>query len=139
MRQGGIWFAFPRLGKDALFSDNGAHRDTDVADDVDQEAAARFEVEFGRVVWAAVTDRRRPIVAVLTSAVESAGPVGASSGQEDTIAIDIAGELSAVHAIERCPFAGTVVYQLINIIQCGHTPIAAPFHMCHVVLRTADV
>ena len=31
MRQGGIWFVFPRLGKDALISNNGAHTPTAVA------------------------------------------------------------------------------------------------------------
>ncbi|MBQ2524275.1 MAG: hypothetical protein II541_08725, partial [Prevotella sp.] len=68
-------------------------------------------------------------MAVLTSVVEVAAPAVASNGQEDAIAIDIAGELCAVHAIEHCPFARAVVKQLLDIIQGGHTPVTTPFYM----------
>ena len=140
MRQGGIWFALPSLGKDALISNDGAHTLTAeaavaVAAPV---GAAREEVEAVgavRVVWA---PRRRPVLAVLTSVVEAAVPAAASR-QEDAIAIDIAGELPAVHTIERCPFACAVIKQLIDIVQGGHTPVATPFYMGNVVFRTADI
>lgn len=139
MRQGGFWFALPRLGKDALISNDGAHTSTEVAVAAAQVGVAREEEEVVgdvRVVWVL---RRRPVAADLTSAVEVAAPTVASSGQEDAIAIDFAGELCAVHAIERRPFVGAVVTQLIDIVQGGHTPVATPFYMGHVVFRTADV
>ena len=131
MRQGGNWFAFPRFGKDALISNDGAHTLTAAAAE-----AAEAPVGVARVDWAL---RRRPVAAVLTSAVEAAGLAVASSGQEDTIAIDFAGELCAVHAIERRPFVGAVVKQLLDIILSRHTPITTPFYMDHVVFRTADI
>ena len=139
MQQGGIWFAFPRLGKDALISNDGAHTLTVVAVGVVPVGVARAEVEVVgavRVVWVL---SGRPVVAALTSVVEDAAPAAASSGQEDAIAIDIAGELPAVHTIERCPFACAVIKQLIDIVQGGHTPVATPFYMGNVVFRTADI
>lgn len=139
MRQGGIWFALPRLGKDALISNDGANASTAVAVAVVPVGVARVEVEVVgavRVVWVL---RRRPVVTALTSVVEDAAPAAASSGQEDAIAIDIAGELPAVHTIERCPFACAVIKQLIDIVQGGHTPVATPFYMGNVVFRTADI
>ena len=139
MRQGGIWFAFPRLGKDALISNDGAYTPTVEAAVAVPFSAARAEVEVvgvARGVWAL---RRRPVVAVLTSVVEAAVPAVASSGQEDAIAINFAGELCAFHAIERRPFGCAVVKQLPLLGYCRHTPLAAPLHMCHVILRATDV
>ena len=43
MQQGGIWFAFPRLGKDALISNDGANALTVVAAAVVPVDAARVE------------------------------------------------------------------------------------------------
>lgn len=141
MRQGGIWFAFPRLGKDALISNDGAHTMTaeGVVVDVGLAGVVRVEVEVADVVRDVRVLRRRPVVAAQTSAVEAAVPAEASSGQEDTIAIDIAGELPAVHTIERCPFACAVIKQLIDIVQGGHTPVTTPFYMGNVVFRAADI
>ena len=45
MRQGGIWFAFPRLGKDALISNDGANALTVVAGAVGPVVAGRVEGE----------------------------------------------------------------------------------------------
>ena len=139
IRQGGLWFAFPRLGKDALISNDGAHTLTAVAAVVAPVGVARTEAEAVDVVRAVWELRRRPVVAALTSVVAAAVPAAASSGQEDAIAIDIAGELPAVHTIERCPFACAVIKQLIDIVQGGHTPVATPFYMGNVVFRTADI
>ena len=129
------------IGKDALISGNGANAPTVVAVAVDAKpvGAARSEVEAVGVERDVQIPRRRPVVAVLTSAVEVATPAVTRSGQEDAIAIDFAGEFPTVHAIERRPFAIAVVKQLLDIVRGRHTPVASPFHMCHVVFRTADV
>ena len=113
MRQGGFWFALPRLGKDALISNDGAHTPTVfAAADVVQAGVARAEEEVAGVAQVRRNLRGRPVVAVPTSVVVVAVTAVASSGQEDAIAIDIAGEFSAVHAIERRPFVRAVVFQL---------------------------
>ncbi len=139
MRQGGFWFALPRLGKDALISNDGAYTPTVVAVAAVPAGAARVDAEVVGVVRVVWVLRRRPVAAVPTSEVEVAAPAVASGGQEDAIAIDIAGELCAVHAIERRPFVGAVVKQLLDIVQGGHTPVATPFYMGNVVFRTADI
>ena len=128
------------FGKDALISNDGTDALTAEAVEVVPPASvARVEVEVVgavRVVWVL---RRRPVVAVLTSVAEVAEPAVASSGEENAIAIDIAGELPAVHTIERCPFARAVVKQLLDIVLSGHTPVATPLYMGNVVFRTADI
>ena len=139
MRQGGIWFAFPRFGKDALISGNGANATTAVAVVVEPVGAARIEVEAAGDVRAVRTLRRRPVAAVLTSVVEVATPAETRKGQEDAIAIDFADEFPTVHAIERSIIISAVVKQLINVVLSGHTPVAAPLHMGHVVFCTTDV
>ena len=57
MRQGGIWFAFPRLGKDALISNDGANALTVDAEAVVPVGAARIEAEDEGVVRAVWTRR----------------------------------------------------------------------------------
>ena len=109
MRPGGIWFAFPRFGKDALISGNGANALTVEAVVVAPVGVARIEVEAVGVVRAVRSLRRRPVDAVLTSVVEAAVPAVASSGQEDTVAVNLAGELTTVHVVKSRPFACAVV------------------------------
>ena len=125
------------FGKDALISNDGTHTLTDVTVAA-PVGVARTEAE----VVGAVRDVRvlsgRPIASVLTSAGEAAAPV-ASSGQEDTIAVNFAGELPSVHAVECCPFGCAVVKQLLDFVQGRHTPLATPLHMSHVIFRAADV
>lgn len=57
MRQGGFWFAFPRLGKDALISNDGANALTVDAEAVVPVGAARIEAEDEGVVRAVWTRR----------------------------------------------------------------------------------
>ena len=140
MRQGGFWFAFPRLGKDALISNDGTHTPTAVTVAVAVPVGvARTDVEAVGVGRVFRVLSGRPIFPVLISVVEAAAPAVANSGQEDAIAINFAGELCAVHAIEHCPFARAVVKQLLDIIQGGHTPVATPLYMGNVVIRAADI
>ena len=126
-------------GKDALISGNGANALTVVAAVAFPVGAARIEVEAAGDVRVVRILRRRPVVAVPTSVAEAATPADTRSGQEDAIAIDFADEFPTVHAIERRPFSRTVVKQLLNVVLSGHTPVASPLHMCHVVFRTTDV
>ena len=128
MRQGEIWFASSRLGKDALISNDGANALTAAAVvAVVPVGAARIEVEVVGIVRAVRALRGRPVVAALTSVEEAAAPAAASSGQEDAIAINLTGEFSSIHAIEHRPFAGTIVYQLLEVILGKHHQLPPHF------------
>ena len=121
------------LGKDVLFSEDRTNALTAVAVVVAPVGAARTEVEAVGIVRAVRGLRGRPVVAVLTSVVEVAVPEVTRSGQEDAIAIDIAGELPAVHTIERCPFARAVVkyhhgWAYTSYHPTSHVPRRIPCH-----------
>ena len=139
MRQQGYGIASSRLGKDALISNDGANALTVVAVVGAPVGAARVEVEVEvavRVVWVL---RRRPVVAEHTSVVEVAAPAEASSGQEDAVAVNFAGELSTFHTVERCPFGCAVAKQLSLLVYCRHTPFATPLYVSHIMFRSTDV
>lgn len=103
-----IWVCVFALGKDALsVLTHRANALTAAAVVVVPVREAGIEVQFVGVVLA--VRRRRPIVAVRTNAAELAKPAPARSGQEDAIAIDLAGELPTVHAVKCRPFGSAVV------------------------------
>ncbi len=96
-------------------------------------ATARIEVEVPRVVQVVRGERTRPVVAVASSAVETAIVAVASGGQEETIAVRC-GEQPSVHAVLGRPRMRRVVVEFLPFLLGGHTPVRAPVGCGSVVL-----
>ena len=63
------------------------------------EHTAGIEVHVPRVVRGVRVERTRPIVAVAACIVERTDVAGARGGEEDTIAVALAGYLISLHSI----------------------------------------
>ena len=128
------------FGKDALISNDGTDAFTDIAVVEAAVGVVRIEEEEVGVVREVTVLRRRPVVAVFANKVEvGRSQVAAGSWQENATTVGLTGELRAFHPIEYSPFISAVVKQLLYIIRGGHTPLATPLHMSHIVFSTADV
>jgi len=99
--------------------------------------AARVEAQgvcVGRDVCA---ERTRPVVAVSSIEVELHVVVFAGSGQEDGIAISLAHNQLAVHAVLRRPYRSRVfaIEHFLELCQAWHLPVIPPIHRGRIVFR----
>ena len=81
-------------------------------------------------------ERTRPIAAEATCTVEARAAATTGSRQKYTVAITLAGYLSAFNAIHGCPCSGgvTAIVKFIELFKTRHLPTAAPVY-CGSIVR----
>ena len=129
------------IGEGQILRTNGANGLTVAAFVVRAVSAviAGIEVEAPRVARVFIrVERRRPVVAVLSSVAKTRTAAIPGRGQEYGAA-GITGLLTChlvtVDTILGSPCPRAVVYQLLELSLCGHAPAAAPLHAGYVITQ----
>ena len=86
----------------------------------------RIEAQDVRVERVVRVERTRPVVAVAACVVERTGDAAARCGEENTIAIALAGHFVTIHSILSSPGPSAIIDEFL-LFFCGrHTPTATP-------------
>ena len=120
-----------------LLHTDGTNASADAAAEVVRVETAGIEVQAVSVVAVARTERTRPIVAAATCRGEARTAAITCSRQEDTIAVALAGYLSAIFAIHGCPCSGgvTAIVEFSALFKTRHLPTATPVCCGSIVRR----
>ena len=133
----GSFSGLPVLGGQILRT-NGPNGETAAAVVDARAAIAGTEAEEPSAVRTACVERRRPVVAVLPSAVKTRIVAIPGCGQEYGTA-RIAGLLTrylvTAYTVHGGPGPGAVVYQFSKLIIRGHAPAATPFLAGYVITQ----
>ena len=92
--------------------------------------AVRMKGQTERIVR---VEGRGPIFAVGTSHGKRATNLEARRGEKDAIPVPFACEQATVLSPKSCPSNGAILYQLIELRLCRHTPTPAKLLVCHVI------
>ena len=120
-----------------LLHTDGANAPAAVAADVAREDIPGIEEQYISVVAVARIERTRPIAAEATCTVEARAAAITGSRQKYTIAVALAGYLSAIFAIHGCPCSGgvTAIVEFSALFKTRHLPTATPVCCGSIVRR----